>query len=403
MEPADKYHINLLGDAEQALRLTRLKELMRQAGIRQGLVRNNANIYYLTGRVFRGYVYVNTELDSPRYFVRQPNHLISPDHSLLHRIRKPEEIPGLLAQGGIDTSAPIALELDAVNYAEACRLAAAFGQTPEQNLSGALRQSRAVKTERELQMVRESGIKQTLVYERIPHLFREGMTDLEFQIEIERALRLEGCLGQFRVGGSDMEIFMGNILTGENGDTPSPYDFAMGGEGQDPSLPVGANGTVIRPDKPVMVDMNGNFNGYMTDMTRMYVSGTPTEAADKANRLSADICAALAAMMAPGVKAADLYNKALAMATEAGMAEYFMGYRSHAGFVGHGVGIEINESPVLAPRSRDVLQAGNVIAVEPKFVIPGVGAVGIENTYIVHDHAGAEAATKAPETITRLD
>ena len=130
MEPADKYHINLLGDAEQALRLTRLKELMRQAGIRQGLVRNNANIYYLTGRVFRGYVYVNTELDSPRYFVRQPNHLISPDHSLLHRIRKPEEIPGLLAQGGIDTSAPIALELDAVNYAEACRLAALLPLPP---------------------------------------------------------------------------------------------------------------------------------------------------------------------------------------------------------------------------------------------------------------------------------
>ncbi len=90
------------------------------------------------------------------------------------------------------------------------------------------------------------------------------------------------------------------------------------------------------------------------------------------------------------------------MAADAGMEEYFMGHRYHAGFVGHGVGIEVNELPVLAPRSRDILEAGNVIAVEPKFVIPGIGAVGIENTYIVRDSGGAERITDAPEDITPL-
>ena len=63
-----------------------------------------------------------------------------------------------------------------------------------------------------------------------------------------------------------------------------------------------------------------------------------------------------------------------------------MGHRQKAGFVGHGIGIEINEAPVLAPRSRDVLETGNVIAVEPKFVIPGTGAVGIENSYIITEN-----------------
>lgn len=72
------------------------------------------------------------------------------------------------------------------------------------------------------------------------------MTDIEFQVEIEREARLEGCLGQFRISGNSMELYMGSLLAGDNADNPSPYDFAMGGAGADPSLPVGANGTVIR-------------------------------------------------------------------------------------------------------------------------------------------------------------
>lgn len=79
-----------------------------------------------------------------------------------------------------------------------------------------------------------------------------------------------------------------------------------------------------------------------------------------------------------------------------------MGHRQKAGFIGHGVGIEVNESPVIAPRSRDVLCEGNVIALEPKFVIPGVGAVGIENTYVVKLE-GMECITKATEEIIALD
>ena len=393
--------INLLGHDEQTLRLTRVYEGMRAAGLEAAIVRNLANIYYLTGRIYRGYIYLDTRLDGPRYFVRQPNHLTGRG---VHMIRKPEEIPSRLEEEGIAIPAGIAIELDSVCYSESMRLAKAFHmQAPEDNLSPVMRRARAVKTKFEQKLIRTSGIKHSLVYKRIPHLYQEGMTDIEFQIEIERASRLEGCLGIFRVGGDDMELFMGNVLTGENADTPSPYDFAMGGEGLDPSLPVGANGTVIKPGIPVMVDVNGDYTGYMTDMTRCFVANEAREEAVKANQLSIEICKTLAAMMRPGVAAADLYKKALSMAEEAGMADSFMGHRSHAGFVGHGLGIEINEAPVIAPRSRDILEAGNVIALEPKFVIPGMGAVGIENTYIVGEEAPSERVTTAAEQIVLLD
>lgn len=373
---------------------------MDSAGIEAALVRNLADIYYLTGRIFRGFIYISPSLDGPQYFVRQPNHLTGRG---VHLIRKPEEIPACLTAEGIAVQ-PAALELDSVSYAEGMRLARALGmEAPAANLSPVMRRARAVKTLVEQELIKASGVRQTLVYAKIPHLYQEGMTDIELQIEIERASRLEGCLGIFRVGGDDMELFMGNVLTGENADTPSPYDFAMGGAGLDPSLPVGADGTLIKPGIPVMVDVNGDYTGYMTDMTRCFVAGRPCPEAVRANRLSRDICCELAAMMKPGVAAADLYKKAEAMAAEAGMAASFMGHRSHAGFVGHGLGIEVNEAPVLAPRSRDILEAGNVIAVEPKFVIPGMGAVGIENTYIVRADGSAEVVTTAPEDIVTLD
>ena len=403
MDAIDKYNINLLGVDEQQRRLEKVKEQMRAAGISHALVRNNVNIYYLTGRVFRGFIYVSTDIEAPYYFVREPNHLVSDHHAPDSHIRKPEEIPALLAAKGLKNDSPIGLELDTITYSEARRLAACFGKEPSANISPCLRGARAVKTAAEIEKLRCDGKKQSLVYERIPHCFREGMTDVEFQIEIERASRLEGCLGQFRVAGSDMELFMDNVLTGHNADTPSPYDFAMGGEGLDASLPVGACGEIIRENMPVMVDVNGNYNGYMTDMTRMYIQGEPSENALQVLALSSDICRTLAGMMRPGAKACDLYNKASQMAADAGMADFFMGHRSHAGFVGHGVGIEVNELPVIAPRSRDILAAGNVIALEPKFVVPGLGAIGIENTYVVAAEGEPEVLTKASEQFIRLD
>lgn len=388
----------LLPPEEQALRLSAIRGSLREIDADAVLLRDNANIYYVTGRVFSGFVYIPLEGDAI-CFVRRPNHLAGPAVEL---IRKPEDIPAALAARDISMPAHPALELGHLNYLMAQRLMKMLGTQEVADASTAMRKARAVKTLYEQQKLRISGAHQTQVYARIPRLYREGMTDIELQIEIERTSRLEGCLGQFRVSGDEMELFMGNVLAGQNADTPSPYDFAMGGGGLDPSIPVGANGTIIKPREPVMVDVNGNYTGYMTDMTRCYSCGEVDAEVSKANELSRRICAAVAEHALPGTEGAGLYELALDMVRQAGMEEYFMGWHSHAGFVGHGVGIEINELPVLAPRSRDILRAGNVIAVEPKFVLPSHGAVGIENTYIVRETGPAECITRAPEEIVDL-
>lgn len=389
--------LQLLTSEALDFRLSRLDVLMADAGIDTIFINDNATLFYLTGRVFCGYLMYRRDSRELRAFVRRPVTFTGKDVVSIH---KPEQIAEHL-------DVPLgktALETDNSPYSTVIRLAAALGLESFGNADAILRKARSVKAPDEIALIEHSGICQARVYTDMHRLYHEGMTDVELQIEIERASRLEGCLGIFRIGGNEMELYMGNVITGENADAPSPYDFAMGGAGQSPSLPVGANGTVIEPANPVMVDVNGNYTGYMTDMTRTYAVD-PEHMSDEIKRIhqvSVNICAKLADMGRPGAKASDLYDQALQMACEAGLEKIFMGHRQHAGFVGHGVGIEINELPVISPRSRDILFAGNVIALEPKFVIPHVGAVGIENTYVVEPDGPMRCLTNAPMRILPL-
>lgn len=385
---ASESKLLLLSQEEADRRLAKIRAAMHGLGMEYGLITGNSNKYYLTGRVFLGSILVTPS--SITYYVRRPVEL---EGENVVYFRKPEEI-------SVDFPS-IALELDELSYNQVVRLTKVFHDDRPGNLSAALRIARAVKTAEEIGMIEGSGVLQDSVYRKIPGLYEQGMSDIELQIEIERASRLEGCLGQFRISGDSMELFMGNVLAGDNADSPSPYDFAMGGAGIDPSIPVGADGTLIKRGMSVMVDVNGNYTGYMTDMTRVFRAGKVSELAEKAHRTSIDIHRLLQSAAKPGTLASDLYNMALELVRERDLESYYMGHRQHAGFIGHGVGIEINELPVIAPRSKDIVAKHNVIALEPKFVIPGTGAVGIENTYVVEDD-GMRCVTHAPEEMIDL-
>lgn len=394
MKKTQETQLILWSEDEYRLRLDHIRSHMLDASVDAILLSDNANLYFLTGRVYAGYAYIPLK-GLPVFFIRRPVEL---EGDGIVYIRKPEEITESI---GMNAPASIGLELDVLSYSTVTRLIKVFPGSELKNASAIMRQVRAVKPPHALELLRESGARQTRVYKRIPGLFHEGMSDYDLQVAIEHISRMQGCLGQFRISGDSMELYMGNILAGNNADTPSPYDFAMGGAGMDPSLPVGANGTLITPGTTVMVDINGNYNGYMTDMTRVFSLGDIGPLAHRAHQCSIDIHRSLCDMMRPGIEAKALWEKAMEIVEAAGLKAYYMGHRQHAGFIGHGVGIEINELPVIAPRSRDIIREHNVIALEPKFVIPHVGAVGIENTYIIHaDHV--ECITTAPEEIIPL-
>ena len=383
---------------EVLLHIEKIQRRMRAEDMEAMLVASNVNVFYATGRFFRGYVWIPAEGEA-LYFVVKPQ-VYSPAPNM-HEIRKPEQIPAILADRDVRIPERIGLEEDILTYSDITRLRKLFPEAVIMGCGAALRGARMVKTEYELGRMRADGAKQARVYSKISSLYTPGMTDLELQIAIERELRLEGGLGFTRVAGNLMDINMGSVLAGDNADNPSPYEFAMGGEGVDSSLPGGANGSLIREGETVMVDMSGAFNAYQSDMTRCWCLGAAPERALKANECSRRILRELEAMALPGVEVCALYHRALEIAEEDGLKEYFMGHRQQAPFIGHGVGIELNEQPPVAPRVKTVLEENMTLALEPKFVLPGIGAIGVENTYIVTP-GGLESITIFPEEIQKL-
>jgi Xaa-Pro aminopeptidase len=369
---------------------------MKEQNIEACLISSSVNIYYLTGRIFDGYIYFSREGELI-YIVRKPGTF---EDSKMIYIRKPEDIPALLQDKKRNFPSTLGLEADQLTYNEYIRLQKIFNPTQTANATTILRQSRMLKTPWEIEQIRYSAQRHAEVYGKIASLFQPGMTDLDLQYEIERVMRQHGSIGVFRAFGNNMDIFMGSILVGDNAGNPSPCDFALGGAGN-PALPIGASGTRIENGQSVAVDMSGNYTAYMSDMTRVYSYGTLPDEAYRAHQVSIDMNRWLIENGKPGVSCAEIYEQSLEKAKAAGLAANFMGTVQQAKFVGHGVGIEINELPVLMGRSNDVLQPGMVFAYEPKFVLPGTGAVGIENTYLVTD-SGIEKLTVFEEEIIPL-
>ncbi|MDR0937924.1 MAG: Xaa-Pro peptidase family protein [Mediterranea sp.] len=382
---------------ELTLRRDKIRGLMAARGIDAALITCNTNLIYTFGSVVSGYLYL--PLHSPALvFVKRPSNLQG-EH--LFHIRKPEQIVDLLREQGLPMPAKLMLEGDELPYTEYVRLAALFPEAEVVNGTPLIRQARSVKTAVEIELFRRSALAHAKAYERIPDVYRPGMTDIEFSIEVERLMRLQGSLGIFRVFGRSMEIYMGSVLTGDNAGYPSPYDFALGGQGLDPALPGGANGTPLREGQSVMVDLGGNFNGYMCDMTRVFSVGRLTDEAYAAHQVCLDVQELVAREARPGVSGEELYNAAIKLVGAAGFADRFMGIGQQARFIGHGIGLEINEAPVLAPRMKQPLEAGMVFALEPKIVIPGVGPVGTENSWVVTAD-GVERLTQGEDGIVAL-
>lgn len=385
----------LIGDLQ--LKWDRIQQAMKQINADGCLLTVDVNLYYTTGRIYSGYFYLPVE-GAPWFFIKRPNGLSG---NQVEYIRKPEQMPELFAAHGLKMPDKLLLEADELAYNDYVRLQNVFNPKETANATALIRTLREIKTPWEISQFRISAKQHAKTYTEIPECFRPGMTDLEFQYEIEKRMRKNGSIGLFRAFGANMDIFMGSILAGENAETPSPFDFALGGGGIDASCPLGANGTLLKEGTAIMVDMAGNYTSYMTDMTRVFAVGRLTDLAYRAHETSRFIQSEIENVARPGTACAELYNIAEKIAGNEGLLPYFMGTKQQAKFVGHGIGIQINELPVLTPRSKEVLAPNMVFALEPKFVIPGVGAVGIENSFLVTEN-GIEKLTLFKEKIIHL-
>lgn len=381
---------------EQSLRWSNIAAEIKNTGADAMLVSSLANNFYVAGRVFMGYSLI-TSGGEAYFFVRRPNDAHG-DRVVL--IKRPADITAFLSSKGIMPK-KLLFEGDTLAYSDYQRLIPLFEGVEMSNGSSVMRAVRSVKSEYEVEMIRSSAAIHTKTYSQIPKLFKKGMTDRELSLLIENEMRRNGSIGISRIAGDSMEIHVCTVLVGDNADALSPYDFATTGAGVDSSFPVGYNDTLIEEGMSIMVDGCANSNGYLSDMTRVFAVGELSELAQKAYRVSKEIYAAMVSVLKEGAPCAEVYNKAYDMAAAEGLSDYFMGHNQQAGFVGHGVGIELNEAPVLAPRSKEVVKNGMVLALEPKFVLPGVGVLGMENTVVVTEN-GVENLTLCSDELINL-
>lgn len=263
------------------------------------------------------------------------------------------------------------------------------------------RELRSVKSSHELEQLRICGSKVCSVFAQVPQFLKAGMREIDLAAEFEYRLRKAGSEGYVRMRAFNQELFMG-LAVAAGGLSYGFFDGAVTGRGLSNAAPHGASTQVIREHEPVLVDYTGIFNGYITDMTRIFVIGSLDPELQRAFTVALEIQDALQQALKPGAICEELFLMAAGMAEQAGLGKHFMGAPGEqARFVGHGVGLELDEFPVIAQGFKVPLQIGHTIAIEPKFVIPGKGVIGIENTFCV-TATGGEKITEMPDDIIYL-
>lgn len=269
------------------------------------------------------------------------------------------------------------------------------------DISSAVRELKSVKSDYEVQELRKCAALLTSVFKEIPRFLEAGMREIDLAAEFEYRLRKAGNEGYIRMRAFNQELFMGLAVAG-GGTSYGFFDGAVTGQGLSAAAPHGSSLAIVRENEPVFMDYTGVLNGYITDMTRIFVIGKLDPELKRAFDVSVEIQNALQSLLKPGAICEELFLKSAEMATAAGLGEYYMGMPGeNARFVGHGVGLELDEFPVLAQGFKVPLVAGNVVAIEPKFVIPGKGVIGIENTFVV-TATGGEKITDIPDEITYI-
>jgi len=264
------------------------------------------------------------------------------------------------------------------------------------DVSGPIRDIRSVKSAHELSLMRHGAKQMVAAMAEVPSFLRAGMREVDVAAELELRLRRLGNEGSPILRAFNMELFTGLVVSGDAAGEPGFFDGPVTGRGLSAARPVGPSTRVVERDEPVIVDYTATFDGYTIDMTRVFVCGSLRPELERGMEAALAIQQMVARRLVPGEVPQAIWDEASAMAEAAGLGQHFMGPPGdQARFVGHGVGLELDELPVLAPGFEVPLVAGQVVAVEPKFVFPGLGAVGVENTWVVAAGGGEKLTVLA--------
>ncbi|MDO5537160.1 MAG: M24 family metallopeptidase, partial [Desulfovibrionaceae bacterium] len=313
------------------------------------------------------------------------------------------EVPPLAAEAGSPLTSIVAVDKNSFSWAMAEMLTGRMKGLSFDAGDDVLARARAVKTPMERERMRECGrIHARIMDELLPARMRPGMSEEEIaRIYAEECLR-NGSDSLCRMNAHGEEMFYGYASCADSGLYPTAYNGPLGCRGLHPATPfLGSRDIVWQKEQLVSVDMGCQKAGYHTDRTQCYWSGRRASlpaALDRAHKACAEILMQALDSLRPGATPAGLWKNAQETASRLGLREGFMGLGpDQVPFLGHGIGLALDEWPALARAFNEPLEAGMAIALEPKISLPGLGMTGIEHTYLVGEN-GPE-----PLTGTRTD
>lgn len=382
-------------------RIDRLKKSMADNRIDFCVVLQNVDMFYFTGTVQKGILVVPLDRD-PFFFVEKVVSRAGSETPLtVIPIESDKEIKEVLLDENIIKGTG-GMELDVVPVAVFERFKNIVDFDIFMNVGPLIRTLRQIKSPFEIGQIKKSGGILRHVFGKAKDVIREGRTELEIDAELTAEGRKLGHQGLLRMRGFNLEMMTITITNGYTGALPSPSDVPVGGLGVTPAMPIGSSLKTVEKGIPVLLDYGGGYNGYVTDETHAFVIGKMDEVFKRPYETARQIIEDAAAYGREGVDTVELFNRAAGMAKKAHLEANFMGFgEGQVAFIGHGLGLEINELPVITPRHRAIMKEGMVFAFEPKFVLPGKGSIGIEVDFIVRKDR-LEPVTDVPLDIVYL-
>lgn len=368
-------------------RVTALQRRMETGEIDGALIVQNADLFYFTGTVPQAYLFIPPS-GGPLFFVRRNADRIRNESELdiIIPIGGLRELPELLAAHGYSRIKRLGMELDVLPVNLYFRYLDIMKPAEIIDIWPSIQSVRAVKSDYELGLMKEVAGLSDFMVATCRNNLGEGITDLELAATIEAAARAQGHQGFVRTRAFNQEVYWGHLISGPDAADLNFVDSTTGGYGLSNAFPQGSGWRTIGRQEPVIFDFLASMYGYCVDQTRTLSLGPLPHKLDNAYKVALEIHYKLGKMIQSGVSVGELFSEAQRMAESHHLGEHFLGHGNRRlGFCGHGIGLELDEFPVIAKGGKVLLASGMVIALEPKFNFPGEGVVGIEDTFVVTD------------------
>ena len=382
-------------------RLNRLQKRMLEISLHGALIFEPVALLYYTGSMPSGVLFVPAE-GEPTLFVRRNFERARSESPIRNIIAFTsfKEIVVLLQKRSLPFSM-LGIDEHATTLSYFKLLKKNFVSGRFADIGQELRRLRAVKSPYEIGKLKQAAEVGRKVTAMIPELLLPGISEWELALRLfhETALLGRSCMA--RLGFNSGECFMGGVCFGDSSNHPSSFDGPDGMPGKSPACPHGGSDRKLRQGDLVFIDMLFPYDEYYVDKTRIFSLGKPDGSVLEAHEVCLQVQRAVQNRLEPGAIPSRIYEQVFdEVVFPRSFGDDFMGFASNqVKYLGHGVGMVINEYPVIARKSDEPLEANTILAVEPKKGLAGIGLVGIENTFQVAPGGGVNLTEDCDEIV----